>query len=141
MAPRVRRRAAVLRELPCKGQGAMQAYTVAAKEEGNSGWAPIRIFVSTEDLKKDGQWKWRKKRYCENAGEQCTNYLGYEATCTATDVLSEEKKALYEKTIIPMAVKLHAERLLVKPVVDKIIVPNVAGGPCQHFKIPITHKT
>ncbi|RNF12058.1 leishmanolysin, partial [Trypanosoma conorhini] len=42
---------AVVREVPRKGQGAMQAYTVATQAaDGSDGWAPIRIKVSARDL-------------------------------------------------------------------------------------------
>ncbi|RNE96054.1 surface protease GP63, partial [Trypanosoma rangeli] len=107
----VRPSTAVLREVPRRGQGAMQAYTVATAGDEDDGWAPIRIKVFTEDLEKESRG--RKKRYCEAAGDKCTNYLGATITCSITDVLSGEKKQRYKETIIPGAVKLHAERLLV----------------------------
>ncbi|RNE99356.1 surface protease GP63, partial [Trypanosoma conorhini] len=117
MAPRRGRPpAAVVREVPRRGQGAAQAYTVAAAGgKSIEGWAPIRIVVSTKDLERSSRMK-GKKRYCEAEGEECINYLGHEATCTARDVLSDAKKGLYTTKIIPEAVKLHAERLLVEPV-------------------------
>ncbi|RNE94825.1 surface protease GP63, partial [Trypanosoma rangeli] len=40
---------AVVRDVPRRGQGAMQAYTVAAQGVG-SEWAPIRIKVSAKDM-------------------------------------------------------------------------------------------
>ncbi|RNF18129.1 surface protease GP63, partial [Trypanosoma conorhini] len=40
---------AMVREVPRKGEGAAQAYTVAAAGEGKE-WEPIRIVVSMEDL-------------------------------------------------------------------------------------------
>ncbi|RNF06897.1 surface protease GP63, partial [Trypanosoma rangeli] len=130
---------AVVRELPRKGQGAMQAYTATTKED-DGDWKPIRITVLTEDLKNDNQRRWLK-RYCEKVGEEYTNYLGHKVVCKDEHIMSEQKKQLYEKKIIPMAVKLHAERLLVKPVSDKIRFPRSFGEPCQHFKIPAEHKT
>ncbi|RNC51269.1 surface protease GP63 [Trypanosoma cruzi] len=42
---------AVVREVPRKGQGEMQAYTVATQDD-DSGWEPIRMAVSTEDLER-----------------------------------------------------------------------------------------
>ncbi|RNE96478.1 surface protease GP63 [Trypanosoma rangeli] len=109
---------AVVRELPRKGQGTMQAYTATTKED-EGDWKPIRIRVFMEDLKNDSRRR-GGKRYCENAGEDYTNYLGHKVTCKSEHVLTKQKKELYEKTIIPEAVKLHAERLLVKPMADKI---------------------
>ncbi|RNE96620.1 surface protease GP63, partial [Trypanosoma rangeli] len=76
---------AVVRELPRKGQGAMQAYTVAAKEEGNSGWAPIRIFVSTEDLRDPN-------KYCNEIGVSRTDLTRGLLPCQEQHVLKAERK-------------------------------------------------
>ncbi|RNF13848.1 surface protease GP63 [Trypanosoma cruzi] len=115
---------AVAREVPRKGQGAMQTYTVATQDD-DSGWRPIRIKVFTEDLESNKAWK---KTFCEEAGETCETVLGEKVKCGAGHLLSDEKKQLYTQKIIPGAVKLHAERLLVKPTADKITVPrNMVG--------------
>ncbi|RNF03914.1 surface protease GP63, partial [Trypanosoma rangeli] len=58
---------AVVRELPRKGQGAMQAYTVASAGNGNDAWAPIRILVSTEDLRDS-------RKYCNETGVSRTDF-------------------------------------------------------------------
>ncbi|RNC51590.1 surface protease GP63 [Trypanosoma cruzi] len=63
---------AVVREVPRKGQGAIQAYTVATQDD-DSGWEPIRIAVSTEDLERGTN---KKKKYCEEGGDECYNALG-----------------------------------------------------------------
>ncbi|RNF00991.1 surface protease GP63, partial [Trypanosoma conorhini] len=135
--------AAVVREVPRRGHGTAQAYTVAtaAAAGGKSieGWAPIRIEVSTKDLEQKSQRG--KKRYCEAAGDECINYLGHEVTCTNRDVLSDAKKQLYTTKIIPGAVKLHVERLLVQPVAEKIVVPRNLEEHCRHFTIPTEHKS
>ncbi|EKF30339.1 surface protease GP63, putative, partial [Trypanosoma cruzi marinkellei] len=123
---------AVVREVPRKGQGAMQAYTVASQDDDDSAWRPIRIEVSTEELEK----KIRKKKYCEKKGETCVNVLGHEVTCEEGHVFSDEKKELYTKKILPGAVKLHSERLLVKPTGTNIEVPRNMDSPCEHFTIP-----
>ncbi|RNE95430.1 surface protease GP63 [Trypanosoma conorhini] len=131
--------AAVVREVPRRGQGAAQAYTVAAAGgKSNEGWAPIRIEVSTEDLQQKTQ-KMGKKRYCAADGDLCVNYLGetYLQSRARTDGAKEQ---LYTKKIIPGAVKLHAERLLVQPVTEKIELPRAPTGHCQHFTIPTEHK-
>ncbi|EAN88510.1 surface protease GP63, putative [Trypanosoma cruzi] len=126
---------AVLREVPRKGQGAMQAYTVAAQDD-DSGWEPIRIKVFTEELKSTN----RKKMYCENDGDECENILGEKMTCKKENVLTEAKKQLYTEKILPGAVKLHAERLLVRPASEKVTVPRTIGGLCERFTVPIEHK-
>ncbi|KAF5218682.1 hypothetical protein ECC02_008387 [Trypanosoma cruzi] len=126
---------AVVREVPRKGQGTMQAYTVATQDD-NSGWEPIRIKVFTEDLKSTR----RKKTYCEKVGDECDNLLGEWITCTDEHVLSVEKKKLYTEKILPGAVKLHAERLLVKPTGRNITVPSNLNEPCNHFAVPTEHR-
>ncbi|KAF5218665.1 hypothetical protein ECC02_008370 [Trypanosoma cruzi] len=126
---------AVVREVPRKGQGTMQAYTVATQDD-NSGWEPIRIKVFTEDLKSTR----RKKTYCEKVGDECDNLLGEQITCTEKHVLSVEKRELYTEKILPGAVKLHAERLLVKPTERNITVPSNLNEPCNHFAVPTEHR-
>ncbi|EKF29499.1 surface protease GP63, putative, partial [Trypanosoma cruzi marinkellei] len=88
---------AVVREVPRKGQGAMQAYTVAKPDE-NSGWEPIRIAVSTDGLKSTRRGQ---KTYCEKAGETYQNFFGGTITCKNDNVLSGAKEQLYTKTILP----------------------------------------
>ncbi|EKF99470.1 surface protease GP63, putative, partial [Trypanosoma cruzi] len=126
---------AVVREVPRKGQGAMQAYTVATLDD-DSEWETIRIAVSTEDL----EGGTNKKKYCEEGKTECYNALGHKVLCTPEHVLTEAKKQLYTQKIIPGAVKLHAERLIVKHTVDKITVPRSLNEPCNQFTIPTRHK-
>ncbi|EKF27964.1 surface protease GP63, putative, partial [Trypanosoma cruzi marinkellei] len=125
---------AVVRELPRKGQGAMQAYTVATQDD-NIGWEPIRIAVSTEDLKSRN----KRKTYCEEGNNECYNALGEKIPCKLEHVLTETMKQLYTGKILPGAVKLHAERLLVKPSSDNITVRTMVS-PCNHFTVPTEHR-
>ncbi|KAF8277795.1 putative surface protease GP63 [Trypanosoma cruzi] len=126
---------AVVREVPRKGQGTMQAYTVATQDD-NSGWEPIRIKVFTDGLK---SMRRGHKTYCEKVGDECDNLLGEWITCTEEHVLSVEKKKLYTEKILPGAVKLHAERLLVKPTEKNITVPSNLNEACNNFKAPTEH--
>ncbi|RNC54323.1 surface protease GP63 [Trypanosoma cruzi] len=127
---------AVVREVPRKGRGAMQAYTVATQDD-DSGWEPIRIAVSTEDLERGTN----KRNYFEEVEDECYNALGYKLSCTPEHVLTEAKKQLYTRKILPGAVKIHTERLLVKPTGGTITVPRAVNGPCSHFTIPTRHKS
>ncbi|EKF28927.1 surface protease GP63, putative, partial [Trypanosoma cruzi marinkellei] len=128
---------AVVREVPRKGQGTMQAYTVATQDDDDSAWRPIRIEVSTEDLEKQR----KKKTFCEVVGDKCVNVFGEQVTCEAGHLLSDEKKELYSKKILPGAVKLHAERLLVNPTGNKIDVPRTLDSPCNKFTVPNAHRS
>ncbi|RNC38537.1 surface protease GP63 [Trypanosoma cruzi] len=128
---------AVVREVLCKGQDEMQAYTFATQDD-NSGWEPIRMVVSTEDLERGTN---KRKKYCEEGEDECYNALGQKVSCKAGHVLTEEKKQLYTRKILPGAVKLHTERLLVKPTGGTITVPRAMNGPCSHFTVPTRHKS
>ncbi|RNE96778.1 putative surface protease GP63 [Trypanosoma rangeli] len=117
----------VLREVPRKGQGAMQAYTAGA-----SSWEPIRIKVFIEDLKNEF-------RYCTAAGDIRPDYEGGVALCEAAHILTPEKKALLVERLIPESVQLHAARLLVRPM-DWIFVGRIAFGACVFFTVPEAHS-
>ncbi|PWV21286.1 putative surface protease GP63 [Trypanosoma cruzi] len=128
---------AVVREVPRKGQGAMQAYTVATQDD-DSGWEPIRIAVYTEDLERGTN---KRKKYCEEGEDECYNALGQKVSCKAEHFLTEAKTQLYTGEILFGAVKLHAERLLVKPTGGTITVPRAVNGPCSHFAVPARQKS
>ncbi|PWV19878.1 putative surface protease GP63 [Trypanosoma cruzi] len=128
---------AVVREVPRKGQGAMQAYTVATQDD-DSGWEPIRMAASTEDLERGTN---KRKKYCEEGEDECYNALGQRVSCKAEHFLTEAKKQLCTGKILPGAVKVHAERLLVKPTGGTITVPRAMNGPCSHFMVPTRHKS
>ncbi|RNC34927.1 surface protease GP63, partial [Trypanosoma cruzi] len=55
--------------------------------------------------------------------------------------LDGRNNQLYNQKILPGAVKLHAERLLVKPTGGTITVPRAMNGPCSHFTVPTRHKS
>ncbi|KAH9600626.1 Peptidase M8 [Trypanosoma melophagium] len=122
---------AVVREVPAKGQGAWQAYTAST----SGTWAPIRILVSTIDLS-------NTDRYCTRVGESRPNYIDDNKTvCQYSDILSDERKNALINQVIPEAVKLHQERLLVKPFDGKFKVPDkVQNNSCDHFSIPQEHR-
>ncbi|ESL08125.1 surface protease GP63 [Trypanosoma rangeli SC58] len=125
---------AVLRELPRKGQGATQAYTVAEAEEGKRDWVPIRIAVSTEDLTDPS-------KHCTKEKEKKPDFKGQESECTKTDILTPEMTKTLVGEILPVAVKLHAERLLVQRAKSPLVVPSFEAGHevCQYFTVPEAH--
>ncbi|EKG03702.1 surface protease GP63, putative, partial [Trypanosoma cruzi] len=124
---------AVAREVPRRGQGAVQAYTVAA-EDANNGWESLRIMVSVKDLEDE-------TKHCTKVGETKPDFTGRDRECAADDILTAEKKRTLLDEIIPVAVNLHAERLLVQ----RINVPWVMPGfgersRCQYFTVPPSHR-
>ncbi|EKF99538.1 surface protease GP63, putative, partial [Trypanosoma cruzi] len=124
---------AVVRELPRRGQGAMQAYT-AASEDGDDGWAPIRIKVSAEDMHDPS-------RHCTAAGDLRIDHYGRAITCEADDVLTEERRNIILRQTLPAAIQLHAERLSVRPVTRPVLIPHTGLGMCDNFTIPLRHHT
>ncbi|ESL07722.1 surface protease GP63 [Trypanosoma rangeli SC58] len=124
---------AVVRDVPRRGQGAMQAYTVAAQGE-ESEWAPIRIKVSAKDMDDPS-------KHCTAVGDVHRLPDGHEEKCTEDVVLTEAKKDIVLKQLLPAAIKLHAERLSVKPVRGPIRMPYDGIGRCSDFTIPPWHHT
>ncbi|RNF16164.1 surface protease GP63 [Trypanosoma conorhini] len=130
---------AVVREVPRRGEGAAQAYTAAAATVGggksNEGWAPIRIVVSMEDLKDPS-------KYCGSKTEQRPNFEGLYQQCFSETILTADKNKTLVNEVIPVAVQLHAERLLVQRTKGELSVPQfVQGGNCQYFTVPQSHHT
>ncbi|EKF26236.1 surface protease GP63, putative, partial [Trypanosoma cruzi marinkellei] len=124
---------AVVREVPRRGQGAMQAYT-AVREDGDDGWAPIRIRVSAEDMHDPS-------RHCTAAGDLRIDYDGRAITCEADDVLTEERRSIILRQTLPAAIQLHSERLSVRPVARPVVIPHTGLGLCKNFTIPQKHHT
>ncbi|CCW72227.1 unnamed protein product [Phytomonas sp. Hart1] len=97
-------------------------------------WEPIRISVFTEDLDDSS-------RYCTQPEEMKPNFKGSMMQCNSDNVLTDEKKQLLRKKIIPDAVQMHKDRLLVQPVRDNIFVEHFTLGLCSQFTIPQSHHT
>ncbi|RNE96449.1 leishmanolysin [Trypanosoma rangeli] len=123
---------AVVRDVPRRGQGEMQAYTVAAQGVG-SEWAPIRIKVSAKDM--------------DDPSKHCTAERPWRLVdgdwqeCTEDIMLTEAKKDIVLKQLLPAAIKLHAERLSVRPVEGPLPIPEKDLGLCHDFTIPPWHHT
>ncbi|RNF20902.1 putative surface protease GP63 [Trypanosoma conorhini] len=125
----------MLRELPRKGQGASRAYTAAAGAGGAGGWEPVRIVASARDLDDPS-------KYCTKEGERRPTFEGHDGECREDDILTSRKKAELLQTIIPSAIKLHAERLLVRRTESRLIVPRtITQTKCRHFTVPEEHYT
>ncbi|RNF01260.1 surface protease GP63 [Trypanosoma conorhini] len=123
----------MVREVPRKGEGAAQAYTVAAEGEGKE-WEPIRIVVSMEDLSD-------ASKYCTKEDEKKPNFKGQELKCRKEEVLTADWNKTLVNEVIPVALKLHAERLLVRRLKTPLKVPKFTQehGFCQYFKVPEGH--
>ncbi|RNC35365.1 surface protease GP63 [Trypanosoma cruzi] len=124
---------AVVREVPRKGQGAMQAHTVS-KEDEDDNWAPIRIKVSAREM-------YDSLRHCTAAGDLRVDHGGRPITSESDEVLMEEMRDIILRQMLPAAAKLHSERLSVRPVTDLTVLPRTNLGLCDKFTIPRKHCT
>ncbi|KAF8290433.1 putative surface protease GP63 [Trypanosoma cruzi] len=123
------RTTAVVLELPTRESGMMRALTASDPE-----WVSIRFQVFTEDLNDPS-------KHCTAEGQICPDFTGGTLGCKREDILTEEKKSIILKSILPRALKMHTDRLLVKPLTGRVIVPRHSSGICAQFKIPSSHHT
>ncbi|ORC86994.1 surface protease GP63, partial [Trypanosoma theileri] len=119
--------------MPRKGQSGVQAYTVST--EKNEGWELIRIEVFTKDLED-------ASKYCTEAEKEIKKYDGTTHYCSRIDVVVVDTIKKFMEDIIPTAIQLHSDRLLVRPVSGKLRVPKFADDSyCKHFTVPEKHRT
>ncbi|CCW71256.1 unnamed protein product [Phytomonas sp. Hart1] len=111
-----------------QGQGAEQHGSPTATDS----WKPIRISVFTEDLDDSS-------RYCTQPGEMKPDFRGSMIQCNSDNVLTDEKKQVLRNVIIPNAVQMHKDRLLVQPRRYNIRVERLSGILCSQFTIPQSH--
>ncbi|XUY37372.1 leishmanolysin [Leishmania panamensis] len=95
-------------------------------------WGTLRIAVSTADLT-DPDY------HCTRVGQRVSNHADEIVTCTAEDVLTEEKRDILVSYLIPQALQLHAERLKVRQVQGTWKVTGMTGDVCGKFKVPEAH--
>ncbi|KEG05971.1 putative surface protease GP63, putative,metallopeptidase [Trypanosoma grayi] len=83
-----------------------------------------------------------KAHNCTNESDQYVDVLGKTVQCTAGDIMTKEKQEILEYSIIPEAVKLHADRLAVEPLTYPIVAPKYRDtSVCGRLNIPKEHHT
>ncbi|RNE94923.1 surface protease GP63, partial [Trypanosoma rangeli] len=122
----------VVREVPRKRQGTMQAYTATTKED-EGDWKPIRIRAFVVGLNDTSMT-------CMKAGNVVWAYGG-KTKCEETHVLTDAKRKILEDSLLPRAIKLHTDRLLVKPINGKLIVPSELCLLLKRRHVPKEHMT
>ncbi|PWV11799.1 putative surface protease GP63 [Trypanosoma cruzi] len=123
------RTTAVVLELPTRESGMLRALIASDPE-----WAPIRFKVFTKDLNDPS-------KYCTAEGQIRPDFTGATVECKKKDIFTTEKKSIMLKSLLPQALKMHRDRLLVEPLTRRIIVPRYSSGICAQFKIPSSHHT
>ncbi|CCW71652.1 unnamed protein product [Phytomonas sp. Hart1] len=61
--------------------------------------------------------------------------------CKSDNILTDKKKRILHDEMIPDAVQMHKDRLLVQPLRDNIRVEHFTGKICSQFTIPQSHHT
>ncbi|KAH8617911.1 putative Leishmanolysin [Trypanosoma vivax] len=122
----------IAQEVLPTGPDALAAAT-AASTSTLPVWATIRIMVSTRDMTDPS-------KICTHAGQSRPDFLGAYKKCSAAAVLTAKKHENLLKRVVPGAVKMHTDRLEVRPVRGRIVVP-LFSGLCANFHIPRDHRT
>nr|CAD42818.1 GP63 [Leishmania tropica] len=99
-----------------------------------ANWSTLRVAVSTEDLTDPAY-------HCARVGQRVNNHAGAIVTCTAEDILTDEKRDILRKYLIPQALQLHTERLKARQVQGKWKVTGMVDEICGDFKVPQAHIT
>ncbi|AAZ12930.1 major surface protease gp63, putative [Trypanosoma brucei brucei TREU927] len=95
-------------------------------------WQHIRIVVFAEDMKD-------RSRYCTSAGQERPTFFGETATCSQEDILTAAKRDIAVTKLLPSAVQMHMDRLLVDPITEPLVFPPFDGSVCSEFKVPSSH--
>ncbi|EAN90310.1 surface protease GP63, putative [Trypanosoma cruzi] len=129
-AARTKSMPVVMKNVPLGTGSASQTYTVI----GRNGWAPMRINVSTNDPR-------NTRKYCSSDHSRVRNLLKGYPECEDNALSSNKRKILIDN-VVPAAVKLHADRLLVQPLEGPLVVPPFAAGSvCSRFTVPDEHRS
>ncbi|RNC40547.1 surface protease GP63 [Trypanosoma cruzi] len=81
------------------------------------------------------------RKYCISERYYTMNLLTENCHCE-DDVLLSAHGDVLEDEVVPAAVKLHADRLLVQPLEGPLIVPSLTtGSVCSRFTVPAEHRS
>ncbi|GET86487.1 GP63, leishmanolysin [Leishmania tarentolae] len=97
-------------------------------------WGTLRIAVSAEDLTDTSY-------HCARVGQRVNTHNGGFATCTADDILTDDKRDILVNHLLPQALQLHTDRLKVQQVQGNWKVTGMVGEICGDFKVPRSHTT
>ncbi|ORC89329.1 surface protease GP63 [Trypanosoma theileri] len=119
--------AAVVQQLPQKGESALQAYTVSTKDEN---WYPIQITVSAENVDQVIRRCMKRKELSEDdrAIEMKETEEDNKVLCDDENGITWAKRNLLLREILPAAIKLHRDRLMVQRGDGKFVTKKVLMG-------------
>ncbi|ORC81072.1 surface protease GP63 [Trypanosoma theileri] len=110
--------AAVVQQLPQKGESALQAYTVSTAAKAGEDWQPIRIAVYTkyvEDVMNYCNKKEMPSEYDKTTDLKKNLESQFEKLCTGENKMTTKRMHILFRDLLPQAIKLHTDRLKVKP--------------------------
>ncbi|ORC88453.1 surface protease GP63 [Trypanosoma theileri] len=126
--------AAVVQQLPQKGESGLQAYTVSTDTNVRTeNWQPIRIGVYTKYVED-------AVKYCEeNKDLDFEHGVDFDDVCDkGGQMMTTDKKDTLLNKVLPKAIKLHTDRLKVERVEGSPKKPNVdvenIPQKCKYFK-------
>ncbi|ORC91502.1 surface protease GP63 [Trypanosoma theileri] len=145
--------AAVVQQLPQKGENALQAYTVSTPSAPNGEeWKPIRIAVYTKYVEDVMNYCIAEKKeipseYNVHQGLKNDLESQFKQLCEGENKMTTKRMHTLFKEVLPQAIKLHRDRLKVKPMKDKLKLwkedyyntENIFGKFCQQFFVPEEH--
>ncbi|KAK7199156.1 major surface protease gp63 [Novymonas esmeraldas] len=100
----------------------------------STAWRPLRIVVFANDVA-------NRSRHCTRSGELRPNFRGGNLTCESADVLTRSKMHTLLGLLVPLAMRLHQERLSVQRESGNLVVDaSIKQDPvCGLFSIPDAH--
>ncbi|ORC81073.1 surface protease GP63 [Trypanosoma theileri] len=147
--------AAVVQQLPQKGESALQAYTVsdtppAADDKNGEKWEPIRFAVYTkyvEDVMNYCNTKKMPPEYNEVEAMKKELESQFKQLCEGENKMTTKRMHTLFKDLLPQAIKLHRDRLKVQPVQGKLKLwkedyyntENIFAKFCNQFFVPEEH--
>lgn len=120
------------------GVSGTSSNTTSLSVQSSDDYHPLRVGIFVNDLVD-------KERYCTHVGQIVPDFLGGTIMCTEDSILTEKRKGILISELLPAAISLHEERLLLnEPKID-IIVPEFnpfdPESPCGLYSIPSSHHT
>ncbi|KEG07421.1 putative surface protease GP63 [Trypanosoma grayi] len=129
MSARASQPIAVVKELPQPQRNAQKGYIVT-----DNNWNSIRIVMSMKDLED-------ATKHCVDEGTSRPTFQGHNADCQSYDVVTLRTMTELTKTVIPAAIKLHADRLQVQRVAHAMKMPKFTQSVCRFFTVPEEHHS
>ncbi|ORC83439.1 surface protease GP63 [Trypanosoma theileri] len=142
--------AAVVQPLPQKGQGPWDTYIVSATDvpgKVEENWQPIRFAVSAKEMNKALAYC-RRYEVLDEVGENeeygftLENDQNEEEFCDAVKTMTDKKKIMLLRDVLPAALKLHSERLRVEREKLELSLNGKEefSSKCPNVSIPKEHQ-